>query len=88
MRWLRKFSSFLTQALRVLCCSLRYYEVLQQALHNSALFTFEILSRTATGEMCPITVTLFDSKSILNDVTPEIEGLKTLVKNMLTTTSS
>ena len=37
---------------------------------NSAFFTFEMLSRTPTGETCPITVTLFVSTSILNDVTP------------------
>lgn len=39
---------------------------------NSAFFTFEMLSRTPTGETCPITVTLFVSTSILNDVTPNI----------------
>lgn len=37
---------------------------------NSALFTFDMLSNTPTGDTCPITVTLWLSKSMLKDVTP------------------
>lgn len=37
---------------------------------NSALFTFDMLSNTLTGDKCPITVTLLLSKSMLKDVTP------------------
>lgn len=41
-----------------------------------------MLSRTATGETCPITVTLLESTSIVNDVTPDFVGVKTLAPSI------